>query len=38
MSPKLADDRLNPAVAELAILLEVTESSVVAAFKPVNDV
>jgi hypothetical protein len=38
MSPKSADDRLNPAVPALAILFEVTLSSVVAAFNPVSDV
>jgi hypothetical protein len=38
MSPKLAVERLKPAVAEFAILLDVTASSVVAAFSPVSEV
>ena len=38
MSPKEAVERLKPAVAELAMLLDVTASSVVAAFSPVREV
>jgi hypothetical protein len=38
MSPNSAFERLKLAVPEFAILLEVTDNSVAAAFKPVNDV
>ena len=38
MSPKSDRDRLNPVVPALAILFDVTESCVVAAFRPVNEV
>jgi len=37
MSPKDAVERLKPAVAEFAMLLDVTASSVVAAFSPVRE-
>ena len=38
MSPKSARERLKPVVLTLAMLLLVTDSWVVAAFKPVSEV
>ena len=38
MSPKSARERLNPVVPTLAMLLLVTPSCAVAAFRPVSEV